>query len=240
MKKVFFVGAIYVTVQAVLGSITLIFTFQWVDAVNMAYLFGLGIVMAIVDIPQGIPITLPLVKDMTRWIGKYANILTRFTGKGLCYIFSGSTLLASLCNNFKWELSTSVSTFLYFVAALMDFAVILVGLYSLLQGCFQSEKLRKAQENLLKQNVLEREWTRFAPDRNGMTKPGFQSLVSQYGNGVQFEDYQLNIIFEALGSTPAWRQPTADSTVPSNSLPPEPTLTLEELTYWVKGPKVWI
>jgi hypothetical protein len=228
MKWGWFVAALCVAVGGAVGAIWLFFTLSWVDTLNMIYMFLFGLIMAALDRP-----ILPNWKfgnDMQRWISKYAALLARLTGKGMCYIFVGSTLFSSLFTNIKQQ---GVGAWL---GGLMNLFVIIIGVISLAMGAMNTNKLRKAQE-LLQHGVLETQYGNFAkkyPVTNfgpasGITKQEFNELTQQYG-GASWEPYDLDLIFNALGNVPEWLQEQDG----------EPKLTKEEMLGWVNGGSVWL
>merc|ERR1719428_2311134 len=102
--------------------VTELFSFEWVDALEMGYLFLFGMLLAVLDTP--LFNQMQIVAEIRVAIGKYIAILQRVTGKGATYIFLGCALWSSMFANVE-------GGFMLFVAALIGIFVVFIGVFSL-------------------------------------------------------------------------------------------------------------
>merc|ERR1719464_1078351 len=105
MNLVFFAGACCLILGSFVGFLVSFFRFELdllTDVIEMAYIFMFGVILAVLDTPFFK--TIKAMGDFKMYIGKYVNILTRVTGKGLAFLFLGSDLFCVL-----WELGADDS-----------------------------------------------------------------------------------------------------------------------------------
>jgi|Transcript_12528 hypothetical protein len=171
------------------------FSIQWVNALEMSYLFIFGLILAVLDTPL-IP-NHQIIRDYQFSITKYIALLSRVTGKGAVYIFLGCALASSM-----WA-KNEKSGFMIFVAVLIGFFVVLVGLMVLSVGLLKSRNLNLVRQELRKDNTsLEQLYTQHAKlhPQSGLTKEEFKTMTP-YARGVAFEDADLHLIFNALSTS---------------------------------------
>jgi hypothetical protein len=178
----FFLGACCVIAAGVVGVISLaLFAFAPFDLINEIYLLVFGLMMLIIDFP----VPHPKVQEFKLKIYDFFLFMTRFTGRGIWYLFLGTMIVASL-----WDLS--LQPFLGFI---LGGYVVLLGFASIFYGVSKSMKLEKVRAALLKKgNALEI----FPP--TGLNAQGFNDLAQQ-NTGVRFTDEEIHYIFDAMSFT---------------------------------------
>jgi hypothetical protein len=221
MNIVSFAAACFVVLGSCLCGFILFFSGSFVDWLNVTYIALFGIIMALVDTPFFK--TIKFISEAKQAIMKYINFLTRVTGKGICFVFLGSALLSALIQNVT-------GVFLDAMGVLMSSFVVLVGLACIVIGITKSHKLWKAQKHL--QGSLELRYNEFArsfPGQDGgLTPDEFNSLSYNYADKIQWEEPDLKLIFNAISSTPAWRQ-QANGTYEAGKV------SFTDLSVWVHG-----
>jgi len=239
MNLVFFAGACCLIVGSFIGFCIAFFRPQFVDVIEMAYIFMFGVILAVLDTPFFK--TIKAMGDFKMYIGKYINILTRVTGKGLAFLFLGSDLFCVL-----WELgaddSNSSHVAIKVFAVLACFIPVVVGLAAIVIGIMKSWKLQKARKHIEMAATLEQRYDTWAQTyrdaQGGLTPLEFNQLTMDNG-GFKWEDADLKLIFNALVSNPAWRI-NATSTQGGRSSADEPKIPKEDLMSWVKGGMVFL
>mmetsp|Transcript_136205 Transcript_136205/g.236808 ORF Transcript_136205/g.236808 Transcript_136205/m.236808 type:complete len:296 (-) Transcript_136205:168-1055(-) len=197
MNIIWFAAACCVMVGALISFITELFELQWVDALEMVYLFLFGAVLCVLDTPLFAQML--AVSELKRGVGKYIALLNRVTGKGIVYIFLGSALWSHMWINLEG------STFLLFLAVLFGMFIVFVGIASLTIAAIKSRNLDLVRRELRKdgasslQNLYELH-ARMQPQL-GITQEEFKKLTP-YARGVQFETSDVKLIFNALSSHP--------------------------------------
>lgn len=245
MNLVFFAGACCLIVGSFIGFCIAFFRPQLVDVIEMAYIFMFGVILAVLDTPFFK--TIKAMGDFKMYIGKYINILTRVTGKGLAFLFLGSDLFCVL-----WELGgddpknpESSHVAIKVFAVLACFIPVVVGLAAIVIGIMKSWKLQKARKHIEMSGTLETRYDHWAQtyrdSQGGLTPLEFNQLTMDNG-GFKWEDADLKLIFNALVSNPAWRGvPGSTQGGPGGrSSADEPKIPKEDLMSWVKGGMVFL
>lgn len=192
-----FGAALCVMVGALISFLNLVFSLEWVDALEMAYLFFFGVLLATVDTP--LFTSMMLVTHIRQSVNRFVAVLTRVTGKGFVYMFLGCTLWSSMYSNLE-------GFFFQFLAFLLGGVIFLTGLISVGLGVMKSRNLNRVRAELRKDTggtnlqQLYSSHARLNPT-TGLTPEEFNRM-SPYARGVQFEATELKFIFNALSSDP--------------------------------------
>lgn len=211
MNLMFFSAACCVLAAGFIGTLDLLFTsgiFAPTDLIDEIYLLFFGLIMFVLDAP----LSFKLILEVKQHVYKYARFLTRFTGRGIWYIFLGTTTWATL-----WE--NSISKFL---AVFLGFFVMGVGLFSAVMGYIKSRKLERVRYQVFQQKqaqkleTLYRAFAKSTPSV-GLNKHEFNDLCVQL-KGIQFEQEELTYVFNALTNGPR-----------------SENVTLEDLDEWCTG-----
>jgi len=184
-KCAFFLAALCVNAAAVVGTVeTLIYELSPFDVINQVYLFVFGILMLVVDFPW----EHPKVTILKLSVYKYLLFMTRFTGRGLWYVYLAGMIAGSLYDN---NLCKPLGFILGgYVAA--------VGCFSTAQGFWTSIKLERVRKRV---NERIHELATVVPP-TGMTKEQFSAMARELvGSDSSFSEEDLNYILNALSST---------------------------------------
>jgi len=205
-----------------------------IDFLETSYLLLFGGVLAVLDTPFFK--TIKAMGDLKMYIGKYINLLTRVTGKGLAFLFVGSLLFSTMWDNLDGGL-------LLFLAVVLCIVPAAVGMAAIAIGVMKSQKLSKARKHI-EQGALEQRYDYYAQTyrgpQGGLTPAEFNTLTMENG-GFKWEDADLKLIFNALVSNPAWRiDVSAQSTAGTRTTSDEPKIPKEDLMAWIKGGMVWL
>jgi len=236
MNLVFFFAACCVMLGAAVGGLFLFVKLEWVDFLSMSYLFFFGAILAVLDTPFFK--TIKAMGDVKMYIGKYINLLTRVTGKGVTFLFIGSALFCLLWDNLE-------GVFIRFLSVVLCLVPFVVGLAAVVIGVMKSQKLGKAQAHIkhIEGGALEQrynQWAQTFPGPNGgLTPLEFNNLTMDNG-GFKWEDADLKLIFNALVSNPAWRINSVAQSSAGRAPSEEPKIPKEDLMSWVKGGLVWL
>jgi hypothetical protein len=232
MNLVFFVAACVIMVAALIDSICLLLSGDVLEALELTYLVIFGAILAVLDTPFFK--TIKLMGDLRMYIGKYINLVTRVTGKGITFVFLGSTLFCTIvgtCGNQVWKVLA------FFICAVP----VLVGIAAIVIGIMKSQKLSKARQHLAT-GALQQRYEQYAQTfrgpQGGLTPQEFNGLTMENG-GFKWEDADLKLIFGALVSNPTWRINPAAQQGP-NGRESEPKIPREDLLNWVQGGMVWL
>jgi len=225
MNDVFFAASCCVVFGAFISGSELFFNFEPVDAMNMAYLTAFGATMAVLDTP--FLKSIKMVVDAKTYIGKYLQLVTRVTGKGVTLVFLGSSLFLSMWDNLQ-------GPFMRFLAVVLSTVPTVVGFAACTVGLLKSAKLDKARRQLA--FVIDHRYDHFASTYRGadggLTMAEFNNLTTENG-GFRFETLDLKLIFNALVSNPAWRaQPTSNAGYANVE---EPKIPKHDLIEWCNG-----
>lgn len=181
-KLGFFLGACATIAAGVIGVIDLaLFEFAPFDLINEIYLLAFGLMMLIIDFP----IPHPKASSYKLVIYNYFLFMTRFTGRGIWYLFLGTMIFASL-----WDLS--INPFLGFI---LGGYVVLLGIGSIFYGISKSMKLEKVRSALLKRGNADS----FCPSQG--LSPGQFNEMSNSMSGIKFTDEETHYIFDAMSFT---------------------------------------
>lgn len=235
MNLVFFAAACCIMVGSFISGICLFLSGQLADSMETIYLMLFGGILAVLDTPffrqfKG-------VGDMKMYIGKYANILTRVTGKGLVFLFLGAALFSSMWTNLK-------SGFLLFLAIFLCIFPVLVGLAAIVIGVMKSQKLQRARQHLV--NAAPEQWydqlaQTYRGPEGGLTPTEFNELTTKNG-GIKWEGEDLKLIFNALVSNPVWRIVTPPPSQGGTNRPAveDAKMPKEDMMSWIQGGMVWL
>jgi hypothetical protein len=167
------------------------------------------------------------------YIGKYISLVTRMTGKGITFLFLGSTLFCTIvntCNAQGWKVLA------FFICAVP----VLAGVTAIVFGIIKSQKLSKARQHLAT-GALQQRYEQYAQTyrgpQGGLTPTEFNGLTMENG-GFMWEDADLKLVFNALVKNPTWRiNPAAQQgTGPQE----QPHIPRQDLLDWVQGGMVWL
>jgi len=210
VKVGFFAGAVFVVTAALYSIIHYCHSPEWAPATffgNMFLLF-FGILMVVLDFP--IPHPHQSLVDIRDNIYKFVLFMTRFTGRGMVYLF-----LATLVFSTLWDGGASWQLGLIFTGYL-----ILLGIAALYKGGTMSYKLNKVREEILKSNRSAEHY--LAPSQNSLSKVQFSAMVDSVMHEQPFfGDDELDYVINALSFTPE----------------NDGKVTMEEIEYWLSdGP----
>merc|ERR1719446_189466 len=182
-KILFFLAGCCTLAAATISILYMIFTFEFAPFSFTTILFMLlfGILMVILDFP--VPRPSPALASVRAHIYKFFLFLTRFTGRGVWYLFLGTMIFATL-----FDLNIS-----QFFGICMGAYVGAVGLVSLIFGLRLSQRLDVVRQELLMGN-------RDCPP-NGYSKEGFRALAQQMAK-MDFTDDELDYVFNTLSFNP--------------------------------------
>lgn len=232
MNLVFFVAACTIVAVALIDAICLLVSGELFDALELTYLVVFGAILAVLDTPFFK--TIKLMGDLRMYIGKYINLVTRVTGKGVTFVFLGSTLFCTIVNTSGSQVWKVLGFFICGVPTLVGCAAIVIGI-------MKSQKLSKARQHLAT-GALQQRYEQYAQThrgpQGGLTPAEFNGLTMENG-GFKWEDADLKLIFNALVSNPAWRINPAAQQGP-NGRESEPKIPREDLINWVQGGMVWL
>lgn len=190
-KLLFFVAACCTTAAAVIALVYLISNMKFAPCsfVSELFLLFFGFLMLVLDIPFRDPFA--HFGTVRFAIYKLFLFLTRFTGRGLWYVFLGTMIWAAL-----WDLNIS-----WFLGFTMGLYVILLGIVSLIYGfqlSFKLDNVRKA--------ILEHDASPPKPPEGGFSKQQFKDVVLAYhataGKPSSFSDDEVDYVMNGLSFTP--------------------------------------
>jgi len=212
-----FFAALCVITGSVISCASEIISLEWIDALEMAYLFFFGILLAVVDTPLFTSVA--LVTHVHQTVNRFIAILTRVTGKGVVYMFLGCTLFSSMWSNLEGAL-------MLFLAFFLGITIFLVGMISVLLGFMKSRNLNQVRSALNKEpQLLPQKYSQFARTNpnTGLTPDEFEKLSISLPQQVRFEGNDMKFVFGGL------------STDPSRMF-----ISLDDLTQWVTGGMIFI
>lgn len=211
MNLIWFAAACSVMIGALISFFSELFSFEWVDALEMGYLFIFGFLLAVMDTPLFNQVA--IVSELRTAIGKYIAILQRVTGKGAAYIFLGCALWSSMFANVE-------GGFLLFLAVLIGLFVVIIGAFSLVIAILKSRNLDLVRKELMKDpQSLKQVYDMHAKMQPtvGLTQEEFKKMTP-FARGVSFEQGDIKLIFNALASNPR-----------------RDVISLDDLQQWVNG-----
>merc|ERR1719456_492724 len=138
-KVLFFAAACCTLGSSIISILYMVFTLEWAPFSFTTVLFMLlfGFLMVVLDFP--IPHPSPTLAQVRAGIYKFFLFLTRFTGRGVWYLFLGTMIFATL-----FDLNISV----FFGICLGGYVGIL-GLVTLFFGIRLSQKLDAVRQEFL-------------------------------------------------------------------------------------------
>jgi len=211
MNLMWFAAACSIMIGSLIACIDMIFSLEWVDAIEMFYLFMFGVLLAVLDSPLFNQVQ--IVAELRTAIGKYIALLQRVTGKGAAYIFLGCALASSMFANVE-------GGFLLVLGALLGGFVVLVGTFSIVIAILKSRNLNLVRLELRKEPMSLKQMFDMHAKMNpmaGITQEEFKKMTP-YARGVSFEAPDIKLIFNALSSNPR-----------------RDVISLDDLTAWVNG-----
>lgn len=202
-KLGFFIAACATVGAGVLGVLDLaLTTFAPFDLINEIYLLGFGLLMLVIDFP--VPEN-PKIRETKNTIYKYLLFMTRFTGRGIWYLFLGTMIFASL-----WDLG--LSPFLGFI---LGGYVVILGGASIFYGVQKSMKLEQVRK------AVQQRGSSSGHDMcppAGLTTSQFNEMANTL-KGIKFSEEELEYIVHALSFT----------------IKADQTVSKEEFAEWTKG-----
>ncbi|KAF4703227.1 hypothetical protein FOZ62_032147 [Perkinsus olseni] len=187
MDIIFFSAACCVVAASVISTIEVFLTeIAPFDLVDCIYLLLFGTKMMFLDAP----VRFKGIVEAQAFIVKYFAFLTRFTGRGIWYIFLGTMTFATLWDNQIW----------YLGAVLLGFYVFLIGVFATVMGAMKSRKLDRVRQQIRRQNANSEQmfnsYARSSP-QEGMTAEEFDLLSGQVA-GISFRPDELTFVLNAL------------------------------------------
>merc|ERR1719424_1396468 len=182
-KVLFFAAACCTLVAATISILYFVFTFSWAPMSFTTILFMgvFGCLMVVLDFP--IPHPSPHLAAVRANIYKFLLFLTRFTGRGVWYLFMGTMIFATL-----YDLDISP-----FFGIVMGGYVGVLGLVTLVFGVRLSQKLDVVRQELLMGDKM-------CPP-SGLSVEGFKTLALQVSK-QDFTDDELVYVFNSLSFNP--------------------------------------
>jgi hypothetical protein len=216
INYLWFFASISVCVGASMGAVACLTSFEWVDSIEMCYLFIFGAIMAVLENPfskQG-----RFVADASQRVCRYFHLLTRVIGKSVVLFFLGCALFSAMWTNLEGAL-------LLFFAVVLGLFTVTIGMLSVTIAIVKSlhlDNIRKyfhMDGEAIGHNALASAYDKHAlvHPQLGMTPSEFNNLATDV-RGLSFEHSDLPLIFNALSSSPN-----------------KSALTLTDLHAWVQG-----
>lgn len=189
-----FGASLCVMTGAVISFVNFVVSLQWVDGLEMAYLFFFGLLLATIDTP--LCPTFQFVSTIRQGVHRFVALLTRMTGKGVVYMFLGCTLCSAMWSNTK-------DAFLLLLAVILGSLIFAAGLISVFLGICKSVNLNHVRIELQKHQNAGQMYDTHAKTNPGMgmTKEEFNKMA-QYLRGVSFEGTDLNFVMNCLSTDP--------------------------------------
>lgn len=216
MNLIWFAAACSVMFGSLISFVSELFSLEWVDALEMAYLFVMGLLLAVLDTPLFNQVN--IVTELRTGIGKYMAVLQRVTGKGCTYVFLGCALWSSMFANIEGGL-------MLFLAVIICLFVVVIGCFSVAIAILKSRNLDLVRKELRKEPGSLKTMYDMHAKMNptaGITQEEFKKMTP-YARGVSFEQGDIKLIFNALSSHPRREM-----------------ISLDDLTAWVNGGMVFI
>jgi len=189
-----FGASLCVVTGSTISFVNLVISLEWVDALEMAYLFFFGLLLATIDTP--LCPTFNFVNTIRQGAHRYVALLTRMTGKGIVYMFLGCTLWSSMWSNLE-------GAFILLLAVIFGSLIFVAGLVSVFLGVCKSVALNHVRLELQKHQNWDQMYDTNAKTNPGMgmTKEEFNKMA-QYLRGVSFEGTDLNFVMNCLSTDP--------------------------------------
>jgi len=218
-KLLFFAGALCVIAAGATAILHFVFTFgdvvDWSPCtfISVSFLLIFGLLMMVLDLPM--PQPKPELVAIRDHIYVFGLFLTRFTGRGMWYLFLGSHVWVAL-----WD--DAINPFFAWVFTLY---LVILGAAALIKGFFLSRRLHAIRALLKDPNntrVSPEQWCSPQPSLNGvvgMEEAGLQEMLMQVTNDPhQFTEDEMAYISNALRFSPH------KTTI----------ISLAEINYWLK------
>eukprot|EP00927_Polykrikos_kofoidii_P061180 TRINITY_DN56047_c0_g1_i1.p1 TRINITY_DN56047_c0_g1~~TRINITY_DN56047_c0_g1_i1.p1 ORF type:complete len:263 (+),score=36.36 TRINITY_DN56047_c0_g1_i1:74-862(+) len=213
-RLLFFAGACCVFAAGVISVVVGIFSFGFVKApaifFSQACLLVFGILMIVLDLPtHHLSTNMYLLRDMCY---RFLLFLTRFTGRGVWYIWLGSMAFVALYDE-------GSNVFMQFLGVMISAYVVLLGFFAGLKGLLLSAKLNRVHNAIIQQN---RDLYSFVtPGSTIVTKQRFRTFLEEVAcQAPLFSDADMDYIINALKFEPYGED-----------------VSMEELQYWLSpGP----
>lgn len=190
-KIAFFVAACCVLAAAIITIIDLVLRFEFgpFNFINQIYLLVFGGLMFCLDIPIQSTGKGPAIADHIQKVRQHVYVfvlfMTRFTGRGVWYMFLGTMTFASLWDN-------NISPFLGFF---LGGYVIILGGVTTFKGFEKSRKLEMLRKKLIEAHKGRQQQSECPP--SGMTQTMFKELA-QKTTTIDFDWDDCNHIIHAL------------------------------------------
>lgn len=192
-----FGASLCVMIGSGLALVDEILSLEWVDALEMAYLFLFGLLLALVDTPLFTQVG--FVHHIRQMCNRFIAILTRVTGKGVVYMFLGSTLWSSMWSNLE-------GAGMIILAFFIGIVIFCTGIISLLLGFMKSKKLNDVRIELKKDGIdgLQKFYDQFARENPqiGLTPQEFERMAISLPQAIRFEGSDITLVFGGLSSDP--------------------------------------
>lgn len=215
-KLFFFAGACIVLATGVTATLYWILHFTWAPATFLSEIFLIvfGILLVVLDfpIPNPNPQDYPTLVAIRDHCYKFLLFMTRFMGRGLMYLFTGTLVFSAL-----WD--TNIN---WFFGAIFSMYLVLLGIAALLKGWTISNTLDRARMKLLAERDQGVNLDHYFPTSSGeLTKTQFRAALKNALGEDPFTDDDFDYVLNALSFTP-WN---------------EGKVTREEFDYWVRPGK---
>lgn len=223
-----FAAALSVVAASLIGSSVFLFGggFQFIRWIETTYITIFGLVLCIVDTP--ILKSMGFVARVKILLQKYVNLLSRLVGKGLTYIFLGSSLLSTSLAKFD-------SVLLLILMVLLCLVPIAAGALLIVKGVGTMRKLETFRKFLFQEcaqgnqeSIMSQKFHQYARNGTALTAKEFLDWCNLVSSTlIQGED--MFHIYNALVTTPTWQ----------GSVDKEPSLSYEDFRDWVVSGK-WV
>jgi len=198
-KLFFFAGACIVLTSGVWATLYWMLHFAWAPAnfLSEIFLCVFGILLIVLDFPIPNPTQQdwPLLVATREHCYKFLLFMTRFMGRGLMYLFTGTLVFSAL-----WD--TNIS---WFFGAVFSMYLVLLGIAALVKGWTISNTLDKARLRLLEERDrggnIEHQF--FPPSTTYLTKSQFRTLLRDTIGEDPFSEDDLDYVMNALSFLPA-------------------------------------
>lgn len=210
VKLAFFTGAVVVVATSFFSIMHYMRNVQWAPAtffVNL-FLLSFGILMIVLDFP--IPHPHQGLVTVRNNIYKFFLFLTRFTGRGVWYLF-----LATMIFSMLWDGGPS-----WILGLLFTGYLIILGGMALYKGGSMSLRLNQVREEILKQNRSAEHY--LAPGHTRLSKKQFETMIN-------------SVMSDHLTGDPFFTYDELDYVINALSFKPENDgqVTMEEVEYWL-------
>jgi len=178
-KLLFFAAACCTLASSIIAILYMVATFEWAPCsfTTVVFMCLFGILQVILDFP------IPHPNQSLAWVRlniyKFFLFLTRFTGRGMWYLFLGTMIFATL-----FDLKIS-----YFFGICLGGYVGILGLVTLVFGIRLSQRLDQVRQALLHDDK--------PPPQQGLSQEMFRTLAQQTAS-VTFTDDELVYVMNSL------------------------------------------